>query len=264
VNLAALLLLLGLGVASVAWWRARERGERLRERLVRSNEALTDLQLAFSRFAPDEVIERVIAEGVGERGEEEEVTVLFADLVAFTSLTRQVEPDVLVRILNGYFDRMSQAISEHRGHVSTFIGDGILAFFGAHAPNPWQSNDAAHAALAMRRALADYNAVLTGEGLPELRVGVGLQRGVGVAGLVGSRDLMEFAFVGPPVTEAARVQELTRHHEADIITTRPVVDALDPRFRVHALPPAELKGIEEALEVFGLDGFSEADVQRLD
>ena len=248
------LLALALGVG---WWRARARGLRLAERLTRSSQALTDLQHAFSRFAPDEVIERVIARGIDERGEEKEVTVLFADLFAFTALARSVEPDVLVRVLNGYFDRMSAAITEHRGHVSTFIGDGILAFFGAHAPNPWQTNDAAHAALAMRRALAAYNAELASEGLPTLRIGIGLQRGTGVAGLVGSRELMEFAFVGPPVSEAARVQELTRVHEADIVATRPVIEALDPRFALRALPAAELKGIDEALDVFAVEGFEE-------
>ena len=259
-----ILLALALAGVAVAWWRAWSHAERLRERLMRSNEALTDLQLAFSRFAPDAVIEQVISEGIVERGEEKEVTVLFADLFAFTSLTREVEPDVLVHILNGYFDRMSEAISEHRGHVATFIGDGILAFFGAHAPNPWQTNDAGHAALAMQRALVEYNEVLHAEGLPGLRVGVGLQRGVGVAGLVGSRDLMEFAFVGPPVTEAARVQELTRRHEGDIIATRRIVDALDPRFQVAALPAAQLKGIDEAMEVFALEGFVDVVAKRVD
>jgi adenylate cyclase len=79
------------------------------------------------------VIERVIADGIAEHEEEKEVTVLFADLLAFTSLTRQVAiDDLLVQILNGYFDRMSGATSEHHGHVSTFIGDGILAFLAAH------------------------------------------------------------------------------------------------------------------------------------
>ena len=137
---------------------------------------------------------------------------------------------VLVRIVNGYFQRMSDAITDHRGHVSTFIGDGVLALFGALAPNPWQANDAVHAALAMRAALADYNRELAAEGLPRLAIGVGLQRGTGVAGLVGSSDLMEFAFVGRTVNVAARVQELTRQYDTDIILTEHVRKQLDPRF----------------------------------
>ena len=80
---------------------------------------------------------------------------------------------------------LSRAISDHRGHVAKFIGDGLLALFGALDLNPWQANDAAHAALAMAAALDDYNRTLAAEGLPPLRFGVGIHRGGAVAGIVG-------------------------------------------------------------------------------
>ncbi|UCE85695.1 MAG: adenylate/guanylate cyclase domain-containing protein [Deltaproteobacteria bacterium] len=251
--LAGLLVLLTV----FAWLLARARAEsaRLRRRLEAAATNLQQLQMSFSRFAPDELIERIIAEGVSTSGEKKEVTVLFADLVGFTALSERVDPPVLVRILNGYFERMSRAISDHRGHVSTFIGDGILAFFGALAPNPWQSNDAVQAALAMRAALATYNRELRAEGLPELSIGVGLQRGTGVVGLVGSRELMEFAFVGRAVNVAARVQGLTRQLGADIIVTEGVRRALDPRFALRALPPTEVKGIEKPIAIHAVERF---------
>ena len=88
------------------------------------------------------------------------VTALFADLVGYTAMSERLEPAALARVLNGYFQRMSDAIHEHRGHVSTFLGDGILAYFGALQPNPWQCDDAVRAALAMRAAMRDYNAEL--------------------------------------------------------------------------------------------------------
>lgn len=244
-------------LAAVAWWRERREVARLRDRLEGAARQLQNLQLSFSRFAPDEVIERVIAEGVIERGEKREVTVLFADLVGFTALAERVDPSVLVHLLNGYFERMSQAISAHRGHVSTFIGDGILAFFGAHAPNPWQANDAVHAALAMRAALADYNRELEGEGLPALGIGVGLHRGVGIAGLVGSRELKQFAFVGRTVNIAARVQDLTRALGVDILLTEPLAAGLDPRFALRALPATPVKGVAAPLVIYAVDGFEE-------
>ena len=248
----AVLVVAGLGGLL---WRAYAESARLRRRLRAAATDLQNLQMSFSRFAPDEVIERVISDGVTSRGEKKEVTVLFADLVGFTALSEQVEPSVLVRILNGYFERMSRAISEHRGHVSTFIGDGILALFGALAPNPWQANDAAHAALAMRVELEDYNRELLSEGLPTLSVGIGLQRGTGVAGLVGSTDLMEFTFVGRTVNVAARVQELTRVYPADIIVTLAVQDGLDPRFVLHPLPATEVKGVADPLEIYAVESF---------
>ena len=157
-----------------------------------------------------------------------------------------------MRILNGYFERMSAAISEHRGHVSTFIGDGILAFFGALSPNPWQGDDAVRAALAMRAALEAYNLELDEESLPRLSIGIGLQRGTGVAGLVGSRDLMEFAFVGRTVNVAARVQELTRQYPADIILTSAVRERIDPRFELDPLPATQVKGVAKPLELYAL------------
>ncbi len=250
VGAALLIALLGLGL-----WHSRRQIQSLRRRIEATSCDLEALQTSFARFAPDEVVERILATGVSTSGERKEVTSLFVDLVGFTALSEQVEPSVLVRILNGYFERMSRAISEHRGHVSTFIGDGILALFGALAPNPWQANDAAHAALAMRVELEDYNRELLSEGLPTLSVGIGLQRGTGVAGLVGSTDLMEFAFVGRTVNVAARVQELTRVYPADIIVTLAVQDGLDPRFVLHPLPATEVKGVADPLEIYAVESF---------
>lgn len=94
------------------------------------------------------------------------MTALFADLVGYTAMSERLEPADLARVLNGYFQRMSDAIHEHRGHISTFLGDGILAYFGALQPNPWQCDDSVHAALAMRAAIKEYNADLAREGLP--------------------------------------------------------------------------------------------------
>src|SRR5207247_8259276 len=149
---------------------------------------------------------------------------------------------------------MSRAITAHRGHVSKFLGDGILALFGALEANPWQTNDAAHAALAMRTALADYNAALRSEGLPPLAVGVGIHRGSVVAGVIGSAELVEYGVIGSAVNLASRVQELTRAHAVDILVTAAVRDALDPRFALRALPSVELKGLPAAVAPFPVEG----------
>jgi len=240
-------------------WIARDRREiaRLRKRLEQAANDLQNLQRSFSRFAPDEVIERVIANGLMETGEKKEVTVLFADLVGFTALSESLEPTDLVGILNGYFERMSLAISEHRGHVSTFIGDGLLAFFGSLTPNPWQVDDAARAALAMQEAMREYNLQLAEKGLPTLSVGIGLNRGTGVAGLVGSHELKEFAFVGRTVNVAARIQDLTRSLDAEIILTESLRETLDPRMRVRPLPEALVRGVATPIQIHALDGIGD-------
>ncbi len=248
----AALLVVGL----VSWlWRSRREVGQLQDRIELSAGDLERLQTSFSRFAPEEIVERIIADGVSTQGERKEVTALFADLVGYTALSESIEPTVQVRILNGYFERMSRAITEHRGHVSTFIGDGILALFGALRPNPWQGNDAVHAALAMRRELAEYNRELAKEGLPTLSIGVGLHRGIGVTGLVGSRDLMQFAFVGRVVNLASRVQDLTRQYGVDILLTSAVQQNLNARVGLRQLPPTEVRGVADPVVIFAVEEF---------
>jgi len=250
---AVLLLLAGLGVAVM---RSRGESARLRRRLEAASMELERLQVSFSRFAPEQVIEKIIASGIPTSGEKKEVTILFADLVGFTRLSESVKPTELVRILNGYFECMTQAIREHGGYVSTLVGDGILALFGALEPNPWQGDDGVRAALAMRRELENYNRTLDGQGIAPLALGLGLHRGTGVAGLVGSMDLMEFTVVGRTINLAARIQDLTRLHSADIIISQAIQAELDPRFACTPLPAASVKGIEGEVEIFAVEGFS--------
>jgi len=249
---AVVALLAALGVHA---WRTRRTVGALERRLATARRELEALQQAFERFAPAEVVEHVIAEGVSARSEKKEITVLFADLQGFTELGEGLAPADLVAILNGYFERMSRAIVEHRGYVSKFLGDGILALFGALDANPWQTNDAIHAALAMRRTLADYNATLAAAGRPALAMGVGVHRGPVVAGLIGSEGLMEYDVIGRTVNVASRVERLTRTHGVDILVTEATRAALDGRFRLRPMPPVAVKGIADALPTFAVEGF---------
>ena len=254
---ALLAAFLALGVEIL---RTRRALALLERRLAAASRSLEALQQGFSRFAPAEVVEEIIAQGVSTRSEKKDVTILFADLQDFTALSERLDPAVLVTILNGYLDRMSRAITAHRGHVAKFIGDGVLALFGALEGNPWQTNDAVHAALAMRAGLADYNTTLAADGLPRLATGVGIHRGTVVAGVMGSAELMEYGVIGRNVNLAARVQDLTRTHRVDILVTEAVRGALDRRFRLRAMPATEVKGVAGALPTFAVDGFDDAGV----
>jgi adenylate cyclase len=250
--LGALCLALGLMVV-----RGRSHAGILRRRLEHASRELEHLQQSFARFAPAEVVEEIISQGVSTTPEKKEVTVLFADLKGFTAMSEDLDPAVLVKILNGYFRRMSHAVNEQRGHVSKFIGDGILALFGALEPNPWQSRDAVQAALGMRRGLAAYNAELAAEGLPTLAIGVGVHRGTVVAGVIGSDQLMEYTVIGATVNLASRVESLTRKHDVDVLVTESVRAHLDERFHLRALPPAEVKGVSQPVATFAVEGFAE-------
>jgi adenylate cyclase len=247
-----------IGAAAALWQRAHaaRRFGRLRERFEDARDKLERLQHAFQRFAPRDVVENLAA-GDEPRADRREVTVLFADLVGFTRLSEHTEPGALVRILNGYHARMQRVIAEHRGHVALLIGDGILALFGAFDHNPWQSDDAARAALAMRAELVAYNEELGGEQQAALSLGIGVHRGIVVAGLVGSSELQQWTAVGRTVNLAARVQDLTRDLGVDVLLTEGVRRALDPRFRLRAMPARTVRGIAEPVATYALEGIAE-------
>ena len=255
--------LLALAVLALALVAERRRSGGLRAQLEATNAELEHLQRACSRLAPDGVVQRLIEANAAAGGsdpmapERKVATALFADLVGYTALSERLEPATLARVLNGYFQRMSDAIHEHRGHVSTFLGDGILAYFGALRPDPWQCGDAVAAALAMRESIADYNRELVREGLPPVGVGIGIHRGPGLAGLIGSRERMEFGFVGTTVNLAARVQGLTRLHGVDILVTEDVRGELDAAFVVDRMPAEHVKGIVEAVVTYAVRGRSD-------
>jgi adenylate cyclase len=252
------LLALGAGLLAAlatAWWRTRREASGLRRRLVSATDELEHLQASFSRFAPRQLVDR-IASGRPAAAERKEVTILFADLVGFTQLGGRLEPEVLVGVLNEHFRRMSRIVDDHRGHIAKFIGDGLMALFGAHEPNPWQANDAARAALAMQRAVEEQNHERAAAGLPALRMGIGIHRGVVVAGVIGSAELQEFTAIGAAVNLASRVERLTRTEQATILLTAEVRGHLDPRFTVHPLPPLAVRGVGEPVATFRLDGFA--------
>lgn len=248
------LILLCLMLALALRYAVR-RVKALEAAFLESSSNLERIQAAFHRFVPQAVVEDIIRSGASTRSERRDVTVLFADLVGFTAMSETLEPEVLATILNGYFRAMSAAISENHGHVSKFIGDGLLALFGAPERNPWQSLDAVHAAVAMAAKLEEYNHLLRAQSYPELAVSIGVHRGTVVAGIFGSSHLMEYTVLGDTVNTAARVESLTRTHGAAILVTQAVVAHLDDRFVLEAMPLASVKGKSEPLLTYAVRGF---------
>lgn len=237
----------------VRYYRVQKKLRAQTRQLEQVERELERLQLSFARFTPATLVDKIAAEGISHSADTREVTVLFADIQGFTKLSEGLEPAVLVELLNGFFSRMSNAIEAHHGHVGKFIGDGLMATFGALRHNPWQSIDAAIAALSMRDALSDYNRELAANGLPRLSFGVGIHCGEVVAGILGSENLLEYTVIGDVVNLASRVQALTRSLEADILVTESVGGKLDSRFAVRKMNPAPVKGKSAEVTTYAID-----------
>jgi class 3 adenylate cyclase len=245
-----------IAILGGALYRQRRLNDILKRQLAVAATDLEHLQQACSRLVPAGVVQRLATDraeaDTGPAAEEKVVTAMFVDLVGFTAMSERLEPALLVNVLNGYYERMSDAIHEHRGQVGSFVGDGIVAYFGALQPNPWQCDDAVRAALAIRGAIRGYNAELDREGLPPIGVGIGIDRGPGLAGLVGSRERRQYAFIGRPVNLAARVQGLSRIHQVDILVTEAVRAQLDTGFVLAPMPAEPVKGFAEAVVTYAV------------
>jgi class 3 adenylate cyclase len=254
---AALVLIAVLAGVLHRQWR---RNESLQAQLAAAATELENLQQACARLAPAGVVQSLVADGIqpdaGPAAERKLATALFVDLVGFTTMSERLEAEILLRIINGYYQRVSEAIDDHRGHIGSFVGDGIVAYFGAIQPNPWQCDDAVHAALAVRGAIRAYNAELAREGLPPIAIGIGIDRGPGLAGLMGSRERREYAFIGRPVNLAARLQALTRVHGVDILVSEALRTELDPGFILAPMPAAVVKGFAEPVVSYAVEGRS--------
>lgn len=249
---ALLVVALAAGAGVLVWQQYRVRA--LRARLEASAAELERVQQSCAMLAPAGVVERLFSEGPESIAEHKTFTAMFTDVRDYTALGARLDPNTLARVLNGYFQLVSDSVTEHRGRIGTFLGDGILIFFGALEPNPWQCDDAVESALAIRAALERYNKELDREGLPRIAIGVGIHRGPGLAGLIGSRDRREYTMVGPTLNLAARVQALTREHGCDILVTEAVREQLDPRFELAPMPSLPVKGIAEPVVTYAVRG----------
>ena len=245
--------LLSIAPLAAVVFSLRRKNALLRLQVERSSIELERLQRSFARFAPAALVERIATDVQPTSAERREVTVMFADLRGFTRLSEDLDPAVLVEMLNGYFREMSLVIQTHHGHITRLMGDGIMSVFGALEPNPWHVQDAVEAAIGMRQALGRYNEKLRARGLPELGFGVGLHCGTVVAGLVGSDELQEFTVMGDVVNVASRVEALTRQLETDLLVTDEVRSKLGERFRMTLMPALAIKGKSQPIVTWAVE-----------
>jgi adenylate cyclase len=201
----------------------------------------------FGRFVPRAVAEQAIAGSAVLGGEDRQVTVLFSDLRNFTSFSERRSPQEVVSLLNTYFTRMSEVIEANHGMVDKFLGDGVMAIFGAPAASEDDAGNALQAALDMRAALEQLNDVFAEQGLPRLDIGIGINTGVMVAGNMGSPSRYNYTVIGDGVNLAARIEGLTKRKEyhARIIATDATVRTAKRSFNTRSLGLVEIRGRQE-------------------
>ena len=210
---------------------------------------------AFGTYLDREVAEYILSEGFDEEGMATEVSVLFVDVVDFTSFAARAEAREVVACLNELFEVVVPVIARHGGHVDKFEGDGLLAVFGAPERMPDHADRALRAALEMTgRVNGEAGIKGNGDGASTgettFRIGAGVNTGEVVAGAIGGGGRLNFSVIGDPVNVAARVEAVTRKTEDDVLITQATMEALRNDFELEARGRFELKGIEEPIDLF--------------
>ncbi len=220
---------------------------RLKEKILTEER----VRQALERFHAPAVVERVIqdlAAGkfIGNRMEPKEVTVLFADISGFTAITERLPPERVVNLLTEYYARMTKVVFSFDGTVDKFIGDGVMAIFGAPYTRPDDASRAVRCALAMRREFVDMMLHRPSDERCGLKVGI--NTGKVLAGTLGSAAHLSYTALGDAVNVAARLQSSA--HPGQVLLTGKTLAATGARFDVAPLGERELKGKREKVPVF--------------
>ena len=212
------------------------------------------LRETFGRYVTRQVADHLLKGNVSLGGEMVPVTVLFSDIRSFTSISETMEPRALLDFLNEYFSGMVESVMLHHGVVDKFIGDAIMAVFGAPVPHPDDPLHAVKAALEMRTRLQKINVAFKARGLPELRTGIGLHSGRVVAGNMGHIERMEYTVIGDAVNLASRLEGMTKELQCDVILSEDLFQQVEAHVVVEPLRKIKVKGRDQEVMVYRLIG----------
>ena len=222
---------------------------RAHERLAREEVARAN----YSRFLPEYVVKQMLdnPESFKLGGVNQTITVLFADIRGFTRISEHAPPEKIVSLLNRYFSAMTEIIFAHGGTLDKYLGDGLMALFGAPTATPEDAANALNTAVAMQRRILGFNQELRNEGLVEVGVGIGLHTGEVTVGYIGSERRSEYTAIGDAVNTAARLESNAKGGE--ILISEATAKAGGNHYRLKAREPIMVKNREQPVSLFEVD-----------
>lgn len=212
------------------------------------------LRRSFSGYVSPHVMHQIMSGGLdaGQHGAKLDVCVLFSDIRNFTAMSERLDAEQVVMLLNRYFSRITAMVHRHGGTVDKFIGDGMMAFFGAPNQLPSPEKAALEAARDMLSELAALNAELAEEGQPSLMIGIGLHCGPAVIGYIGCSDRHEYTAIGDTVNVASRLEGMCKQFGYPIVCSGEVAQRVGLPDFLTPLGEHPLKG-HSAVAIYGWD-----------
>jgi adenylate cyclase len=222
---------------------------RAHERLAREEVARAN----YSRFLPEYVVKQMLEnpESFKLGGVNQTITILFADIRGFTRISEHAPPEKIVGLLNRYFSAMTDIIFAHGGTLDKYLGDGLMALFGAPTTTPEDASNALNAAVAMQRRLLGINLELRQEGLSEVGVGIGLHTGEVTVGYIGSERRSEYTAIGDSVNTASRLESNAKGGE--ILVSDATAKAARSRYKLQPRDPINVKNREQPVILWEVD-----------
>ncbi|WP_373082643.1 adenylate/guanylate cyclase domain-containing protein [Zhongshania sp.] len=230
-------------------WQDRER-----EYLAELEKSQRFIRKVFGRYLSDEIVQRLLDDNNGLKlgGERRTVTILMADIRGFSAISEQLAPEQCVQLLNNYLGVMTEIIQRYRGTVDEFVGDGILAIFGAPVSDHDDCDRALACAVAMQLAIDEVNVRNRADSLPEIAIGIGLNTGDVVAGNIGSELRSKYGVVGHNVNLTGRIESCTVGGQ--ILASPATVAAAAVEVLTGKGVTVALKGVADTLELLEILG----------
>lgn len=214
---------------------------------------------AFSKYLPHNVVDELIKqpEKLQLGGEEKTVSILFSDIVGFTSISERMNPKELVKLLNEYLTEMTTIVLDEGGIIDKYIGDAILAEFGAPLQLDNHADIAVKTALQMRRKLLELNKVWGKKQYPEINCRIGINTGNVIIGNMGSHQVFDYTVIGDAVNLAARLESANKQYNTFLMISEFTYSKLNKeQFRIRPLDVIKVKGKNEAVKVYEVYGFT--------
>ena len=222
---------------------------RAHERLAREEVARAN----YGRFLPEYVVKQMLEnpESFKLGGVNQTITVLFADIRGFTRLSEHAKPEKVVQLLNKYFSAMTDIIFAHGGTLDKYLGDGLMALFGAPTATPLDATNALNAAVAMQRRVISINDELRAEGFNEIGIGIGLHTGEAVVGYIGSERRSEYTAIGDTVNTASRLESNSKGGQ--ILMSDATARAATSRYPLNQRDPIYVKNRAQPVPLFEVE-----------
>ena len=231
--------------------------------LAQSFNAMLEGLRAFGRYVPRTLVTRLVKEGrVGSGSEERVLAIMFTDIVSFTSTCERMSATEVAAFINQHLSLVSACVEKEGGTIDKFIGDAVMAFWGAPGRIDNPAEAACRAAIAIQRAIAADNRQRTGDGLEPVRIRIGIHLGPVVVDDIGAPNRINYTIVGDTVNATQRLESLGKavdpDAEAIALVSREIVEAVPPGFQFINRGKHLVKGKHEELEVYQLVGGPDA------